>query len=334
MIPHPDVINVLQTGFPLAERPFLIAAGPLGLTEESLMAAIGQLLQTGLLSRFGPLYNAERMGGGLTLAALTAPAGLFDQVAAQVNAFPEVAHNYARDHLLNMWFVVATERREEIAPLLAEITRQTGCPVFNLPKLAEYRLGFQVRLADGRVDTVPMAEADADPAGYPVGTPPELPDAVDRALVAATQAGLPLVPRPYHAVADQVGVTAQVVLDRLTRMLAWGWIRRLGVVPNHYALGLRGNGMSVWDLPDDQVDAWGMVVGGLGFVSHCYRRPRQGDAWPFNLFAMVHGPDRASVADRVALIQTRLGDAQRDHALLHSTRILKKSGLRLKHSGA
>jgi DNA-binding Lrp family transcriptional regulator len=154
-------------------------------------------------------------------------------------------------------------------------------------------------------------------------------DAADRAIVEATQAGLPLCLRPYHAIAEQVGLSAEEVMQRLRRMQAAGMVRRIGAVPNHYRLGFRANGMSVWDLPDEQVAALGRKVGALPFVSHCYRRPRRPLAWPYNLFAMVHGKSREEVEDKVAKIDALLGDAVRGHDVLYSTRILKKTGLRL-----
>lgn len=154
-------------------------------------------------------------------------------------------------------------------------------------------------------------------------------DDLDRRIVAATQGGLPLVPRPYHAVAEAVGATPDEVMARLRRMLATGVVRRVGAVPNHYALGLAANGMSVWDVADDRVAELGPKVGALDFVSHCYRRPRHLPHWPYNLFAMVHGRDRAEVADKVAAIADLLGPAARAHDVLYSTRILKKTGLRI-----
>ncbi|MDJ0951718.1 MAG: AsnC family transcriptional regulator [Alphaproteobacteria bacterium] len=154
-------------------------------------------------------------------------------------------------------------------------------------------------------------------------------DEVDRRIVVATQAGLPLVPRPYHAVAEELGLDPDTVMGRMRRMLATGVIRRIGAVPNHYALGLRANGMSVWDVADEGVAALGRQVGALDFVSHCYHRPRHLPIWPYNLFAMVHGKSRAEVADKVASIADLLGAACRGHDVLYSTRILKKSGLRL-----
>ena len=154
-------------------------------------------------------------------------------------------------------------------------------------------------------------------------------DAADRRLIVATQAGLPLVPRPYDALARQLAMPVEEVLFRLARMLDSGVIRRIGAVPNHYALGYTANGMSVWDVDDARIDELGAQVGSLDFVSHCYRRPRRLPEWPYNLFAMVHGRSRAEVESKAAQIARLLGDACRDCDVIYSSRILKKTGLRL-----
>ena len=154
-------------------------------------------------------------------------------------------------------------------------------------------------------------------------------DAIDRALIVATQGGLPLVVRPYHAIAAELKLPPDDVMARLRRLQTVGIIRRVGVVPNHYAIGYRANGMSVWDVADARIDELGAVVGQLDFVTHCYRRPRRLPMWPYNLFAMVHGGDRTEVAVKVAQIAALLGDASAGHDVLYSTRIIKKTGLRL-----
>jgi DNA-binding Lrp family transcriptional regulator len=154
-------------------------------------------------------------------------------------------------------------------------------------------------------------------------------DRVDRALMQATQCGLPLVPRPYHAIGAQLGLSGEVVIARIARMQQRGAIRRIAVVPNQYAIGYRANGMSVWDVADERVDALGERVGELPFVSHCYRRVRHPPEWRYNLFAMVHGRSREEVQDKVQAIATLLGAECRAHEVLYSTRILKKTGVRV-----
>lgn len=157
-------------------------------------------------------------------------------------------------------------------------------------------------------------------------------DDFDRQLIAATQGGLPLVPRPYDAVAERLGVSGQQVRERLAQMLESGLVRRIGAVPNHYRLGFTANGMSVWDVDDALVDQLGERIGQLPGVSHCYRRPRRLPDWPYNLFAMLHGRSRAEVEQQAVQLQELLGSACRGHDILYSTAILKKTGLRLRES--
>jgi DNA-binding Lrp family transcriptional regulator len=150
----------------------------------------------------------------------------------------------------------------------------------------------------------------------------------DADIVRALQDGLPLVPRPYHAVAASLGVAPEALMARLRAMLADGRVRRIGAVPNHYALGYLANGMSVWDVDDAAIGELGPRVGALPFVSHCYRRARRPPAWRYNLFAMVHGRTRAEVEGKLGEIAALLGATCRARDVLYSTRILKKTGLR------
>ena len=154
-------------------------------------------------------------------------------------------------------------------------------------------------------------------------------DATDRRLIEATQSGLPLVPAPYAEVATGLGLDESEVMTRLQAMQDSGVIRRIAVAPNHYALGMTANGMTVWDVEDTAALDLGAQIGTLDFVSHCYLRPRALPDWPYNLFAMVHGKTRDEVAAKRAEIRAILGDALRSDDILYSTRILKKTGLRL-----
>lgn len=138
------VVNRLQDGLPLVPEPFVAVAAELGLAEADLLSRLDRLTALGVLSRVGPMYNAARFGGGLSLCAMAVPADRFEEVAAFVNAFPEVAHNYARDHRLSMWFVLATENEADISRVIAEIERLTDIKVLNLPKLEEYFIGLKV----------------------------------------------------------------------------------------------------------------------------------------------------------------------------------------------
>jgi DNA-binding Lrp family transcriptional regulator len=316
------LVNRFQGGFPVARRPFSRVAARLGTDEATLIHALGRLLRRGWLTRFGPLYDAERLGGDLVLAALAVPEPAFDRVAAIVNALPEVAHNYRRDHRLNMWFVLATATRGDAGKAVARIEAATGLEVYAFPKEREFYLGFWLELdADGSV------RSRSRPAS--VAEVPYRPDRLDRALVAATQGGLPLVPEPWELLGAVLSCGASEVMGRLERMLRCGLIRRIGAVPNHYRLGLRGNGMTVWDVPDERLETVGRRLASMDDVSHCYARPRHGPRWPYNLFAMVHGPDRAAVEARVVRLGRVLAGEYRSCEVLFSSAVLKKAGLRL-----
>jgi DNA-binding Lrp family transcriptional regulator len=154
-------------------------------------------------------------------------------------------------------------------------------------------------------------------------------DPVDRQLIAATQSGLPLVPRPYEAVGALVGISAREVQERLAAMLESGLVRRIGAVANRDRLGYTASGMSVWDVDDARVDALGERVGGLRGVTHCYRRTRALPDWPYNLFVMLHGRSREEVERQADTVAALLGDACRAREILYATRLLKKTGLRL-----
>jgi len=140
------IVNAFQGGFPVAERPFAEAASRVGIEEDELIARIGALREAGTLTRFGPLYNAEAMGGALTLAALAAPAERYDDVAEMVNRHPEVAHNYERAHALNMWFVIATDDPARVREVIAAIEAETGLAVYDMPKEAEFFVGLHFTL--------------------------------------------------------------------------------------------------------------------------------------------------------------------------------------------
>ena len=140
------VVNGLQGGFPLTHRPFRDAGAELGLSEGELLDTVCHLVETGSLSRFGPLWNAERLGGDVCLCGMAVPAERFDEATAKVNAHREVAHNYERTHALNMWFVISAERAERIDEVVGEIEAETGLKVYRMPKSREFFVGFRVEV--------------------------------------------------------------------------------------------------------------------------------------------------------------------------------------------
>lgn len=330
------LIDRLQRDLPLTARPFADIARELGMAEAAVIERVSRQLETGVLTRFGPLFHIERAGGQFILAAMAVPPGRFEEVTALVNALPEIAHNYRREHALNMWFVVAAETPEAAWATCDQIEAATGLTVHAFPKEREYFVGLYLPLLTPapRVLATTSASLPADTATGPAPAVAAAPAALtefDRALIAATQAGLPLVARPYDSVAAVLGTTGEQVRQRLAELRTSGVVRRIGAVPNHYRLGYVANGMSVWDIDDAEVDRLGELIGSLPAVSHCYRRPRQPGVWRYNLFAMLHGHTRDEVLAQADAIAARLGDACQARDVLFSSAILKKTGLRLRH---
>ncbi len=284
-------INRFQGNIPLHERPFREIAEVLGSTEDSIIDTVNKLKQDKLISRFGPLYDAARIGGGLTLAAMTVPEERYQMITETVNSYREVAHNYRREHELNMWFVLATEQPDYLHEVISSIEKATGLTVFNFPKQQEFYIGLWLHLsADGKHSTVPV---------------------------------------PDKVIADSLDLTEGDVIKRLRNMLSSGIIRRIGAVPNHYRLGLTANGMTVWNVADDKIEQLGKLIGQLDFVSHCYQRPRHLPVWPYNLFAMVHGHNKDEVNSKARKIEALLAENCNSYETLFSSAILKKTGLRL-----
>ena len=320
-----DFINNFQGNFPLQEYPFLSAAEQLDCSEDELIETVKKLKSEKILTRFGPLYDAAELGGGLTLAAISVPQERYEIVTELVNTYPEVAHNYKREHELNMWFVLATETQVELVQVISSIEKTTGLSVYNFPKQQEFYIGLWLHLsADGNNTTVPVP----DQTNKKIGDGYRLDD-IDRKLVSVTQTGLSIERSPYEKIAHDIDIPQDEVLQRLKRLLSFGIIRRIGAVPNHYKLGFTANGMTVWDVKDNKVSELGNIIGQLDFVSHCYQRPRHLPMWSYNMFAMVHGANKDEVNEKVKHIESLLGKNCTEHETLYSSAILKKTGLRL-----
>ena len=335
------VINAFQGGFPVVERPFEPAARALSergidVSADELLETIRRLDEEGTLSRFGALIDAEAIGGTATLVAMHAPEERFDEIAEQVNAHREVAHNYEREHPhLNMWFVVSVADDEDVERVLGAIEDETGQETYNLPKQHEFRVEAKFLLdgpiSEGDLDLSALGP-DVEPSGRGSLTPAE------RDLVIELQGGLPLTETPYADVADAIDQDVEWVVETINRFLAEGKLRRVGVVPNHYALGYTENGMTVWDVPDELVSEVGPAIAELAFVTHCYERPRHEGVWPYDFFAMTHGRSEAESERRIEQVRERMDDffdvGDEDWDTLFSTRILKKTGIRMDERAA
>lgn len=311
------LLNEFQRGFPLVAQPYAVLAEALGTDEAAVIEAFGRLRRAGALSRIGAVFRPGALAAS-TLAAMEVPAERLEAVAAVVSSFPEVNHNYEREHRLNLWFVAAAADPAALDATLARITRLTGIDVLKLPLVEEYHIDLGFPLAGAQTPRTPRVRRGRQVV---LG-------GAQRRLVAALEDGLALDPRPYAELGARAGLGEQTVIDRLARWQDEGLIRRFGVVVRHHELGWRANAMAVWDVPDARVRRFGRMLAATEGVTLAYRRARARLAWPYNLFCMIHGTERGAVAARIAALNRALGLDAFPHAVLFSRTRFKQTGPR------
>lgn len=309
------LLNDWQHDLPVVPNLYAALGEKVGADETAVLAALGRLSERGAISRIGPVFAPGRVGAG-TLAALAAPPERLGEVAALVSAWPQVNHNYQREHQLNLWFVVTASDDAALAATLADIESATGCAVISMPLQREYHIDLGFDLAGGHKGRPSGARART--ASAPLGDG-------ERKLLAELQAGLALVPRPFASIAENIGLAENEVCLRVQNFVATGVIKRFGVVVRHHELGYRANAMVVFDVSDSEVDAVGADLAGEAGVTLCYRRSRCLPHWRYNLYCMVHGRRREEVAPVIARLAARAGS---EPAVLFSVRRFKQCGAR------
>ena len=313
------LVDGFQRDFPLDERPYARIAERLRATEEDVIEAVARRLADGVVSRVGAVFRPGAIGAS-TLAAMRVPPGRLAEVARAVARHGAVNHNYAREHDVNLWFVATAPDTALLDRALDEIERAAGCAVMRLPMLRDYwiDLGFDLHRSGDR-------EAPARRVPPPVA--PLALDERDRRLVVALEDGLAAAPRPYDDLARRAGVAPAFARVRLAAWLNRGVIARFGLIVRHRPLGYTANAMCVWDVPDERADALGASLAREASVTLAYRR-RRAEGWRYNLYAMIHGRDRAVVTSRRDAIATALGLDAFPHAVLFSTTAYKQRGAR------
>lgn len=300
------LLNDWQRGFPLASRPYAVLAEHLGCNEVTVLERLASLKERGHVSRVGAVFRPHVLGWS-TLAAVACPIERMEEVARVIDSFPEVNHNYEREHDYNLWFVAAAATRERVLEVLVEIHRHTGLKPLDLPMVADYHIDLGFELGEGRHRRYPHQDAAGSPVD--VAALRERLESADYTVAAALENGLELISRPYAQLAARCGMSEAAFIARLERLLELSVIRRFGVVVRHRELGYNANAMVVWDIPDDRVAEAGRLLAAQAGVTLCYQRPRRLPDWPYNLFSMVHGRDRGAVLEQVTRLRMELGQA-------------------------
>lgn len=314
------LLNDFQRNFPLCPAPFAELAARLGVAEKVVLRMLEEMRREGKISRVGAVFAPKRIGAS-TLAAMAVPPEQLGLVAEAVNRFPEVNHNYEREHRYNLWFVVTAGSEGRLQAALGAIEQAAGYPVLKLPLLHEFHidLGFSL---NGRGEKQASAQTQS------AFVQPTVLGELERRLVMALQEGLPLFIRPFQVLANRVGCEESEVLERIRRWCEEGVIKRFGVVVRHRELGYTANAMLVQDVPDDEVTGIGEILASEPGVTLCYRRPRVQPDWRYNLFCMIHGQERGEVEAKIDDLRGRHGLTAYAHDTLFSLTRFKQMGAR------
>jgi len=325
------LLNDFQRNFPLLSRPYAVMAERLGISEADVLTMLKQFKACGMISRVGPVFRPNSIGAS-TLAAMAVPPEHLDEVAQLVNTYIEVNHNYERQHRFNLWFVVTASDEARVQAVLSEINCHTGYEVLNLPLLEDFHidLGFDLsksRIKGGHKTLIPNA-CLRTPNDDTINPAHKLPKRLETALVSVIQQGLPLSPCPFTEIGEKIGATEEVVILAIRHLIQRKIIKRMGVIVRHLELGYRANAMVVWDIPDDEVGKIGRLLGGIDYVTLCYRRPRRLPVWRYNLFTMIHGEYRSQVLRHLQQLRQRYDLEHIAHEVLFSCRRFKQRGAR------
>lgn len=314
------ILSKIQTDFPIARRPFDALAEQSDATAEQIMARIDRMIGAGEIRRLGAVFDSKSLGYVSTLVAARIPPDRLDQIAEMVSELPGVTHNYRREHQYNLWFTLTVESLQRQREILDDLRTRSGIDAFfSMPALAVYKI--RVAFQFGQDAPAPQP---APVAPSPQAAPAALTDD-QKQLVRMLQESIPIEAEPFDRLAEQLGWSADRIIEQVAQWRGSGVIRRFGAVVDHRRLGFKANGMAVFQVPVDQIDDVGKLVATRPEVSHCYRRPPL-EGFEYNFFAMVHGHSREEVCSVVQEIAQQMAPFQ--HTVLFSTTEYKKTSMK------
>jgi DNA-binding Lrp family transcriptional regulator len=317
-----ELLNLIQVEFPVASRPFAVLGDGIGASEDAVIARLGALKDARIIRQISAIFDTRALGYRSSLVATRAPADRVDEVAAVISDHPGVSHNYRRDHEFNIWWTIAVPPSSSLEEHVDRVHTLAGAETTRLMQtIRMFKIGVDLdmtgeRAADART-TLPAYRASPK-AGQPL-------DDAEIAILRELQEDIALVPAPYAAMAERIGVNEQTVLEAAAAFIAEGRCRRVAAVLHHRQAGFVANAMSVWKVPEERIAEVGNAMAGFAAVSHCYQRPTYPD-WPYNLFGMLHGRSKEDCEESADAIAADTGIAE--HAMLYSTKEYKKVRVR------
>ncbi len=315
------VLDLIQSHFPLANNPYTQLGRELDLPPERVHQTVLGLRHAGIIRRIGGSYVPARLGYSTSLIAAAVAPERLEAVALRAGSFPNVTHNYEREGRLNLWFTVIAPSPERIQELVAEVALlQDVHEIHILPALQTFKLRVRFPFVEG----VAGHQSDHKHSPHPNHMRTSRLELVDKRLIARTCGDIGTGRTPFTDMAGELGIPRDELLERLHGYCRNGLMRRFGAIIRHYSAGFTANGMSVWNVPDEQTEEIGTLLSSRTEISHCYERPRA-PRWPYNLYAMAHARQKEHVRNCIRHIATQAGVA--DYRILFSRREFKKASM-------
>lgn len=317
-----QLLNLIQTEFPLVTRPFAALGERLGESETAVMDRYRRLKDERIIRQVSAIFDTRKLGYRSSLVATAADESSVDEAAEVISGHPGVSHNYRRDHEFNIWWTIAVPPTDDLQTHVNALHRLSGARSTRvLPTLKLYKIGVDLDVSDQRS----MAAQSVLPAYRE--TPRTAADltAEEVGYVRELQEDLIVEPTPYASMAERLGTSEEALVRSAHGLIDEGLMRRYAAVLNHRRAGFGANAMSVWRVPEGEIDEYGYQLAGYAAVSHCYRRPTYPD-WPYALFGMIHATSKERVAEAVDDIRERTG--LEDYRLLYSTKEYRKIRVR------
>lgn len=324
------VLNIIQSRFPLVERPYLAMAEELGVSEDEVIKRIRGLKQRNVVRQVNAIFDTRRVGYRTTLVAFSYEPGKLHRGALRVNRHPGVSHNYAREgSYFNLWFTLAVPPNESLEETVARMARETEAQAYRiLPTLKFFKIGVNFDMVQERGASYQYYSPDGytqDGGKRADWNKPEPLTDFEVEVIKELQEDLPLTPRPFDGMAQRLGITVGRLFEYAADFQRRGVMRRYSAVLHHRRAGFKANAMIVWRVPPERSEEVGRIMASHPAVSHCYERPTFPD-WPYSHFSMVHATSREQCEEIGQELAAMTGIE--DRLLLYSTREYKKTRVR------
>jgi DNA-binding Lrp family transcriptional regulator len=323
-----QILNVIQSDFPVVERPYKAIGEQVGVSEQDVIDRIAAMKSRNIVRQISAIFDTRRLGYKTTLVAMRFPEDALDAAAHVINQHPGVSHNYARDGWFNLWFTVAVPPNEGLEETVDRMANETGAEAYRLmPTIRFFKIGVNFDM----VKEEGAAEDYYSPDGYNSGGVSKNWNKVEAvtdfeiAIVRELQEDFDLTARPYDGMTERLGITCEQLAAKAEEFKERGILRRVSAVLHHRRAGFRANAMAVWRVPEERAEDVGSIMAGSKWVTHCYQRPTYPN-WPYSHFTMIH----ATTQEQCENVAREIANASGidDYLLLYSTREYKKTRVR------